>query len=212
MRWLIFAAVVVCATWAAASDLQEKVSAAGTDGLLELAWDNGTQSYMLVWYTGPHNWVGVDFDISMIQSYRRIDTVRVYSRAAWPNGVWDGFRVGVVSMVGSMPGSLLWGPTWIRGSGTTSTWVDAHADFTLPAGTNGFLVGMTQYYSHPNCDPYAVDNNPTFTNHSWSQYGTTWSAYTNGGINYRNLMIRAVVDTVTAVEPASLGRVKATYF
>jgi len=212
MRWFIYtAAIVIGVTWAAASDVEMQAYPVGTDGQLELAWDNGTQSYSYVWYTGPHNWVAVDFDISMIQPYRKIDLIRVYSRPTWPNGVWDGFRVGIVSMVGSMPGSTLWGPNWVRGSGSGAGWVDAPVNYTLPVGTNAFVAGMTQYYSYPNCDPYATDTNATFSGHSWGLYNGTWSAYTTS-TNYRNIMVRVVVNnSLTGVQPASLGRVKATY-
>lgn len=212
MRWFIYTAAFVClATWAAGYDNEMQVRPLGTDGQLELAWDNGNQSYMYCWYTGPHNWVAVDYDISMIQSYRRIDTIRVYSRATWPNSGWDGFRIGIAAMAGSIPGSVLWGPSWVRGTLSGSGWVDASVGYTLPAGANAFVAGMTQYYSYPNCDAYATDNNTVFMGHSWGRYNGSWSLYSSS-TGYSNIMIRVIVDTVTAVAPASLGRVKATYY
>jgi hypothetical protein len=211
MRRLIFTAAIVCATWAAASDMQMQARPTGTDGQLELAWDNGTLGLRNCWVTGSHMWLAVDFDISMIQSYRKIDAIRFYSWA-WPNGTWEGCRVGLFAMNGSAPGSQLWGPSWAGGAGSGGMWVDAPLnDYYLPAGTTRFAAAIGQWYNYPNCDGWEHDTNPTFSNHTWIGQEGSFFLYPSYE-TYRNVMIRAVVDNATAVQPTSLGRVKAAYF
>ena len=59
-----------------------------------------------------------------------------------------------------------------------------------------------------------IDNNPTFTGHSWRRSSGTWSPFEfESTLPYRNVMIRVVVDDETVnVSPTSLGRVKALYY
>jgi len=67
----------------------------------------------------------------------------------------------------------------------------------------------------PHCDPFALDTNTSFRQHSWQYYEGQWSLY-EGSLStapYRNIMLRVVVDNSTlAVAPTSLGRVKALYY
>ena len=185
------------------------------DATIELMWDNGTRRWSIAWYTGAGAWVGNDFDLSTISSYRHIEKVRFYSRNNWPNSVWDGFRVGIYSF-SSVPGSLLWptsgGGYFFRPSGLQGhIWVEIGISWTCPA--MAFVAAVEQYYNWPNCDPYALDTNTTFQRHSWQYYGGSWSPLEVSSVpQWRNLMLRAVVnDSTSGVSPASLGRVKALF-
>ncbi len=190
-----------------------KAGPAGYDATMELKWDNGTSRWQVCYYTGAGTWVGNQFDISTISTFRGIKTVRVYSSPAWPNGRWDGFRCGVYAFSGGIPGSLLWGPKYGVGTGSTYTWVEIGANWTLPAGQNAFVGAVEQFYNYPGNDPFCIDSNPTGMGHSWEYYGGSWAAYDNPYTRpYENLMIRVVVDDTLAVTPASLGRVKALYY
>jgi hypothetical protein len=190
-----------------------KPGPAGYDATKELKWDSGTPGWQVCYYTGAGTWVGNDFDISTISTFRGIKTIRVYSSPAWPNGRWDGFRFGVYAFSGGIPGSLLWGPKYGVGTGSTYTWVEIGVDWTLPAGQDAFVGAAEQFYNYPGNDPFCIDSNATFLGHSWQYYGGKWEPYDNEYTRpYRNLMIRVVVDDTLAVTPASLGRVKALYF
>ncbi len=185
--------------------------AAATDDTIELKWDSGAGRWWLVWYTGRGTWVGNDFDISTISTYRAVEKIKLQSYSNWPNMGWDGFRLGIYYFTGSVPGSLLWGPKFVIPTGT-SGWKEFKVGWTLPSGVDKFVAAQEQYYNHPNCEPYMVDNNLTFAGHSWQYYAGRWSLH-QGYQNYRNVMLRVIVDNSTlAVTPQSLGRVKALYY
>jgi hypothetical protein len=199
--------VVVAPTAPAGSPL----AADDYDAALELKYDNGTRSYFMAWISGAGAWVGNDFDISAISEYRAIARIRVYSNPAWPNTKWDGFNVGIYAFAGGQPGSLLWGPRYVKPARTSYGWCNFSVNWTLPAAYRAFVAAFEQFYNYPNMDPYALDTNPTFLGHSWRYYRGSWSPITGAG-GYRNLMLRVVVNNVTVgVAPASLGRVKALY-
>ncbi|UCH78545.1 MAG: hypothetical protein JSU81_00945 [Candidatus Coatesbacteria bacterium] len=183
-----------------------------TDGRLELKWDNGLGAWVMCWYTGADSWVGNDFDISTLGGSWWIETIRVMSTASWPNGRWDGFRLGVYAFAGSLPGSRFHGPLYVRGGGSGYRWCDF--DFGMWVwsllGHKRFVVSLEQYYNYPACDPYVLDNNRTFQGHSWQYQGGRWEPLV-GTAGYRNLMVRVVISDLMAVTPASLGRVKALY-
>lgn len=209
---IVGSAFFIAAAWGA--DLVvERVPAApeptGPDATKELKWDSGAGSWYLTWYTGEDSWVGNDFDISTISTYRAINVIRAYSNGLWPNGRWDGFRVGIYDFSGSVPGSLLWGPV-LRVPSGPSGWKDYPVGWVLPASYNKFVAAIEQYFDRPNCDPYTVDNNLIFLRHSWQYYEGRWGAH-EGYQGYRNLMLRVVVDETVAITPGSLGRVKALY-
>jgi hypothetical protein len=188
-----------------------KYVGAAADAEMELAWDNGTRQWSISWYTGVGSWVGNDFDLSTLTSYRAIEKIRFYSRDTWPNNQWDGCRIGVYAF-SSVPGSLLWGPTFCIGSGTGHTWCDFTVGWTLPAGMDSFVAAVEQYYNYPDCDPFGLDINPTFVGRSWEHYRGEWSPLSTSVNPYRNLMLRVVVvNEKLNVIPSSLGRVKATY-
>jgi hypothetical protein len=184
------------------------------DASVELGWDNGTLSYSIAWYTGAGSWVGNDFDISTISTYRAVEKIRFYTRDNWPNSQWDGFRVGLYNF-SAVPGSMLWptggGGYFFKPTGLNGhIWVEIRVGWTCP--TTSFLAAVEQYYNYPNMDPYALDSNTVNMRHSWQYYGGSWSPLNVGTISYRNLMLRVVVDNETlAVAPSSLGRVKALY-
>ena len=137
--------------------------------------------------------------------------MRVYSGPAWPNGRWDGFRLGIYSFT-SVPGSLLWGPKSVIGTTTSYGWNDFSVGWTLPASNTAFVGAVEQYYNYPNMDPHIVDNNLTFLRHSWLYYGGSWGPNTNS-TGYYNLMLRVIVNNDTAaVSPTSVGRVKALFY
>jgi hypothetical protein len=181
------------------------------DGVVELRWDNGNVSYLMCFYTGAGTWLANDFDLSQIPEYTRVTRIRVYTSPAWPNGKWDGFRIGIYSFTGSVPGSILWGPKFVKPALTSAGWANLAVAWTLPAAQLRFAAGVEQYYNYPQCDGHAIDNNRTFRQHSWLYYAGSWSPYTNS-VGYRNLMIRVrVSDVYSAVVPSSIGRVKALY-
>jgi hypothetical protein len=191
-------------------------AAAGSDGMHELKWDNGTRRWSLAWYTGAGAWMGNDFDLSTISTYRAVEKVRFYSCDNWPNTRWDGFRVGIYNF-SAVPGSLLWpaagGGYFFRPSGLSGhIWVDIAIGWTCP--TTAFLVAVEQYYNWPNCDPYALDTNTSFQRHSWEYYRGAWRPFESLITGpYRNLMLRVFVDDETvSVSPTSVGRVKALYY
>jgi hypothetical protein len=217
---VVFAALIAAAAAAWATDVVvapaapavSRVSADEYDAALELKYDTGTQRYFTLWYSGAGVWAGNDFDISALSAYRAITRVRVYSRPDWPNGRWDGFRVGIYAFAGSQPGSLLWGPTYFKPTRTNAGWCNCSVNWTLPLANKAFVAAFEQYYNFPNADPFALDDNPTFEGHSWQYYGGTWRLLTGYG-GYRNLMLRVVVNNLTVnVTPTSVGRVKALYY
>jgi hypothetical protein len=186
--------------------------AGGADGRIELKWDNGQPMWLKTWNTGAGAWVGNDFDISTLSGSWWIEQIRVMSGASWPNGQWDGFRLGVYAFAGSLPGSLIHGPRYVRGAGSGFNWCDF--DFGMwewsLLGHDTFVVAVEQYYNYPSCDPYTMDGNTTFLRHSWQYYGGIWEPLV-GTYGYRNLMVRVVISDLMAVAPASLGRVKALF-
>jgi hypothetical protein len=192
---------------------RELSAALESDSSHELSWDNGRSSWLLVWTLGGNAWVGNDFDVSTLKTFPWIREMKVYSYPWWPNGKWDGFRVGIFAFEGSVPGSLLW-PT--SGGGrfffplTTQGWQTILVYWVLPGGTRSFAAAREQYYDFPNCDPYVVDSNTTFRGHSWQHYGGRWQPL-EGTYGYRNLMLRVIVENMLAVTPTSIGRVKALY-
>jgi len=189
--------------------------AAATDDAVELSWDNGTRQWSMAWYTGAGAWVGNDFDLATISTYRAVEKVRFYTRDNWPNAQWDGFRVGFYDFKGAVPGSRLW-PTsgvgyFFKPSGLHGhVWVEINIGWTCP--TTAFVAAVEQFYNHPDCDPFALDSNRTFRGHSWQYYEGQWKPNT-GYQGYRNVMLRVIVDNSTlAVTPTSVGRVKALYY
>jgi len=187
---------------------------------LELSWDNGQRRWSVAWYTGAGTWVGNDFDASTLKtSYVKILKYKYYTYGSWPNQNWDGMRFAFYSFTGGVPGSRLWptsggGYFWKVNAGIEGhIWVEFDVNWTCPSVK--FLAAQEQYYNWPTCDPFAVDNNFTFLQHSWQYYGGQWSPY--GGISdpYLNLMIRVWVETgieYPGVTPSSIGRVKALYY
>jgi hypothetical protein len=212
------AACALCAAAWGADVVVERAPHAGpaaaspaNDGTLELKWDSGTSGWLIAFYTGAGTWFGNDFNISTISGYRAVESMRVYTGPAWPNGRWDGFRLGIYSFT-SVPGSLLWGPKFVIGTSSSYGWNDFAVNWTLPASYEAFVAAVEQYYAYPNCEPHVVDNNPTFLRHSWLYYAGTWSYLTNS-TGYYNLMVRVIVNNdALVVAPTSLGRVKSLFF
>jgi hypothetical protein len=212
------AALLAAGAWGADYVVERAPEAAappgpfGSDVSLELKYDSGTQQYFTGWYTGAGSWVGNDFDITMISGFRAIKSIKLYSSPSWPNSKWDGFNVGVYAFAGGRPMSLLWGPTYFKPRRTSPGWTSCPVNWTLPAANKAFVAAVEQFYSYPDMDPFALDNNRTFVGHSWEYYEGNWSLMTGWG-GYRNLMLRVVVDNTTVVvAPTSLGRVKALYY
>lgn len=89
-------------------------------------------------------------------------------------------------------------------------------NWILPKRHYSFMAVMEQRYNYPNCDPFCVDDNPTFRGHSWVYYGGTWGYWIEPPHwPYINHMIRVYVETghtFPGVQPTSVGRVKALYY
>lgn len=218
--WAIVPALIAVASTGASDILAapDDWPATGTaperDAALELKWDNGSLSYRVCYLSGSDTWFANDFDVSQFPEYRWVTRLKLYSQAEWPNNRWDGFRIALFSYTGSVPGSIIWGPKFVRGSSIPFgwRWCSFVVEYTLPAGHNRFAAAAQQYYSYPNCDPHGVDSNPTFLGHSWSYAGGRWSPYATG-TPYRNIMMRVVVSNNTsAVAPTSFGLLKALYY
>ncbi len=227
-RLVLILALAAAQAWAAdvAMDGAAVPAAAGwrtaapADGTtLELMWDNGTRRWSVAWYTGADAWVGNDFDIRTLKTeYVKILKFKFYTRDNWPNTQWDGFRIAFYNFYGGVPGSRLW-PTgspgyFFRPSGLTGhVWVECDINWVCPS--RAFVAAENQFYNHPNCDPFSVDSNETFREHSWEYYEGTWAPLSTSADPYRNLMLRLWVETgytFPGVAPSSMGRVKALYY
>lgn len=186
-------AILACAAGALAADN-------------ELKWDNGSflsgGGATVIYY-------GHDFDLTNYNP-RHIKFIRIYSSGVAFNGQWDGFDVKLFDFTNGYPGELLWGPTFVIGSGTEGSggfhWFDYAANFTLPAGKTKVVAVLTNHNPGPNVDPICQDNK-TIAHHQWWLTGTQWAMYNQPG----DLMIRLVVSDDVGVAPASLGRVKAAF-
>ncbi len=231
-RFLLWAALggLAAAAWGADVALEAAAPEGGVslwpprDKELELKWDSGTRMWWLAWITGADLWMGNDFDVSTIARYRGLEAIRVMTNLEWPNAKWDGFRVGVYAF-DRVPGSLMWptsgGGYFFKPTGETG-WKDVPVNWTLPKGVTAFLAAMEQYYPRwgdgglgmYDFDPYAIDNNPVFRGHTWLyRNGPPWELfYLTHIVPYRNLMLRVVVADDLAVNPSSIGRVKALYY
>ena len=217
---VFLAALAAAAAWAADVVVAPTAPAVSgalndyNDGPLELKYDSGTLRYYMAWYSGANTWVGNDFDISAISSYRAIIRVRFYSRPDWPNSKWDGFRVGIYAYAGGQPGSVLWGPEYFKPKKTGAGWANCAVGWTLPPANDAFVAAVEQFYNYPNLDPFGLDNNPTFRGHSWQYLSGSWSPFNQSNVApYRNVMLRVVMNNVpVGVAPTSIGRVKALYY
>jgi hypothetical protein len=213
----VCALAAAMAVWAADYVVEEplagsaQVSCPEEDGVVELRWDTGTRSYLVCEGYGAGKWFANDFDLRQFPDYTRVTRLLVYSGPSWPNARWDGFRIGIFSFNGSVPGSLLWGPKFVRGGLTSPGWANFTVAWTLPPTQSRFAAGFEQYYDYPECDPHAVDNNRTPLRHSWSYYGR-WGGYWNS-TGYYNLMIRVRVSNAYAnLMPTTVGRIKALFY
>jgi len=186
-------------------------------GTRELRWDNGTRKYLVCWYTGKDSWAGNDFSEEPTGKSTTIIEIRVFSSNTWPNERWDGFRVGIFEFEAQKPGKMLW-PTggtgyFFKPSGVNGeVWVDVPVNWVT--SRTDFVAAMEQVYDQPRCDPFAVDSNRNFLKHSWMYYAGRWTLLQTMSDPYFNLMLRVVVGDRPywpAVEPVSLGRVKALY-
>jgi hypothetical protein len=190
---------------------------------MELKWDNGLRRWSVIWYTGAGSWVGNEFNTSTLKTkHVKILKFKMYTRDDWPNTQWDGFRIGFYDFRGGVPGSMLWPtggtPYFFKPSGLSGhVWVECDINWNCPSVS--FVAAEEQFYNNPNGDPWSVDNNPTFLNHSWFYYEGSWSPLS--GINieeikpYTNLMVRLWVEPgieFPGVAPSSIGRVKALYY
>ena len=178
----------------------------GTGVTWELAWDNGTISDAGAWYTGAGAWAGVDFTIPFTWS-RWVDAAKIYYYPNWPNGTFEGNRMGTWSFAGGVPGSLLNGPTYVRG--TAFGWNTFSADYYLGSNT-AFVLAFEQCYNYPACDTVVNLASGGTYSHSWYYYSGAWAGIVGLGYGAYPLMTRAIFISM-AVAPTSLGRVKAMY-
>jgi hypothetical protein len=171
----------------------------------ELRWDNGTLGYVRTHILGG-TWVGNDFDSSTLGA-TRVQYLRYFSTAQWPNNSWDGCQIGIYSFVNRLPGRLIWGPSFVKGSGSGYRWCTFDVNWALPKGVLTFVAAVEQIYDYPNADPYCLDTSPA-TGRAWTYYQGIWKPFET----YTNLMLRVVMQGDIGVEPTSVGRVKALYY
>ncbi|MGD8718311.1 MAG: hypothetical protein PVH29_05755 [Candidatus Zixiibacteriota bacterium] len=231
---IVISALTICASaWAAdvavddsgycASPSPGYMAPTYDQSTLELGWDNGSRRWSVAWYTGAGSWVGNDFDISTLKTeYVKILKFKMYTRDNWPNTQWDGFGFGFYGFSGGVPGSMLWptsggsGYIFVPSGASGHVWVECDVDWVCPSVK--FVAAQHQYYNWPNCDPWGVDTNETFLNHSWQYYGGSWSPLSSASTEidpYFNLMVRVWVEdgqTFPGIAPSSIGRVKALYY
>jgi hypothetical protein len=150
-------------------------------------------------------WVGCSFDVSTLENYTYVSRFRMYMRA-WPNRRWDGGRIGICGISGGVPGSLVWGPTFVMP--TQEGWNDFDADCYLGSRPK-FLAFWDQFYNYPNGDTLCFDTGPARTG-KWLYSGGSWGPLASPNAN---MMLRVQVDDEhnPGVAPASLGRVKALF-
>jgi hypothetical protein len=172
------------------------------DGSVWLLWDNGTANNINVTLPG---WVGYDFDVSTLKNYTYVRKFRMYMRD-WPNLRWDGSRIGIYSISGGVPGSILWGPKFVMP--TQEGWNNFRVGYFLGTRTK-FLACWDQFYNYPDCDTLCFDTGPARTG-KWVYSGGSWTPLASPNAN---LMLRVQVDDEhnPAVAPASFGSVKALY-
>jgi len=155
-------------------------------------------------------WVGNDFDLATIAA-RNVGYLLILSTPNWPNSWWDGFRVGLFSFAGGVPGPRLWPtgtPYYFRPTtGGGWQWVQIGVNWKLPGGTSGIVGAAEQYYNPPNCDPFGFDTGPS-AGHGWRYYGGSWTPFNSWNAN---LMLRVTLVGDAGVAPSSFGRVKALY-
>jgi len=180
----------------------------GTDATRELSWDTGTITNAVAWYTGAGAWGGVDFNISTIATYKIVESGKIYYYPNWPNGTFEGNRMGVWSFSGGVPGSLLNGPTYVRG--TASGWNTYANGYNLGSAT-AFVMAFEQYYNYPACDTVINMSSSGTASHSWYYYSGAWAGIAGLGYGSYPLMTRAIMSDLTGVTPTSFGRVKAMY-
>jgi hypothetical protein len=219
MRAFVFTLTALLAAGAWAADISVAVPNAkpgpaavaagdrgGWDGIVELQVESASSATnAFAWYTGADSWVGNDFDLTTIGSWYVIHKARFYQWPGWPNGSYEGYRAGIYSFTGGIPGSLLWGPTWMAHTG--GAWNEwPNINYWLPGGATQFMMCGEQYYNYPSCDNASIAGQAG--GHSW-YYFNGWSKLTDLGYG-DGLMLRCTV-MCTDVTPASLGRVKALY-
>jgi hypothetical protein len=225
-------ALVVCgAAWGADAVVDGGYSASPNlsaptphdQSTLELKWDTGTRRWSVAWYTGGDSWVGNEFNTSTLKTtHVKILKFKMYTRDDWPNTGWDGFRIGFFNFRGGVPGDMLW-PTggsgyYFKPSGLSGhVWAECEINWTCP--TVAFVAAEEQFYNWPTCDPWAVDDNTSFLQHSWFYFEGSWKPMPTITIPeiapYHNLMLRVWVETgheFHGVAPSSIGRVKALYY
>jgi hypothetical protein len=182
------------------------VSAVLTDNTeYEMKWDNGTLGYVLTHFAAD-TWIGNDFDSSTLFA-NNLKLSRVRSRGEGPNGRWDGFNIGIYDFRNGVPGTRIWGPAYVKGTGPGYPWCDFGVNWTLPKGVTKFVAAMGQCYNYPNGDPYCLDTGP-LRRRGWTYYQGIWQPFQSDS----NLMLRVVMQGDIGVEPTSIGRVKALYY
>jgi len=206
--YIIASASLLAVLCAGAADIYKPVGPDPKEPTIyELRWDNGTVGYVGVINILGGKWVGNDFDVSTLGA-TNVKCLKFYSTDEWPNNSWDDNRIGIFRLTSSgVPGGIIWGPEFVRGTGGGFRWCTFDVGWSLPKGILKFAAALEQTYGLPNCDPYCLDTSPT-TGRAWTYYQGIWSPWGT----YSNLMLRVVMQGDIGVEPTSLGRVKALYY
>ncbi len=183
-----------------------------SDATLDLYWDNGSPGTGFSFYTGAGAWAGNDFSITTLSSYNYIVSARVYQYLNWPNGSWSGNLLAVYAFGGGTPGTMMWGPQFVRGSGSGG-WQTYNIGWSL-GSAQSFVVALNQLYNYPGANGFTLDTGSN-GGHSWYYYNGVWGRISSLGYGNHAFMLRCAVDDThynNAVQPATLGRVKAAYY
>lgn len=185
-----------------------------------LSYDSGIMGYSICWYNGRDHWVGNDFDVSI---YSDVNSMIIRTRDDWPNDEFDGFYIRILDDDNGLPGDIIWpvdddddpkyyvSPNEIQAN-YSDGWVDIDVGYSVD--TDIIYACMEQYHSHPDADPFCVDDNPVDQGHSWEDSGNGWRPMDTGDlgdITNNNLMLRLRATFTKGIEVTSIGKIKALY-
>jgi len=137
-----------------------------------------------------------------------IQKVKIYVGNPPGNSTWDGFNLEIWNWnaSASLPGSKVWGPkvfNYNHGGWVSYDTVNYHWPNTQP-----FVILVKQRFDYPKCDSLFCDDNQTTPNPNLSYFNGYWYYFQLADGDF---LLRAYYGSYQAVEPTTLGRVKALF-